>query len=203
MLTRPDPTRQNPAKSWPDSTRPDPTRPAGPSDPWTTLLSIYLAPISYIRPLLEYASPIWSPSGTLSQWFNWIGAKSIHQASPRATKFFLQRTTKLKMQSLEHRRLLGDLVVCFNIIHGLSALQFNDFFKFSNTSRTRGHNLRLETTLIKNNTRWNFFAHRIIKLWNALPATIVNSHSSQFFKSQISNLDLSLYLKYPCIPHNS
>ena len=73
----------------------------------------------------------------------------------------------------------------------------------TNTSRTRGHNLRLETPLIKNNTRRNFFAHRIIKPWNALPTTIVNSHSTQSFKRQISNLDLSLYLKYPCILHNS
>jgi hypothetical protein len=87
-------------------------------------------------------------------------------------------------------------------VHGHSALQFNDFFKFSNSSRTRGHNLRLETPLIKNNTRRNFFAHRIIKPWNALPTTIVNSHSTKSFKRQISNLDLSLYLKYPCIPHN-
>ena len=63
--------------------------------------------------------------------------------------FYKERLTKLKMQSLAHRRFLSDLVVCYNIIHGLSALQFNDFFKFSNTSRTRGHNLRLETPLIK------------------------------------------------------
>ena len=167
-------------------------------------LHLTRAYISYIRPLLEYASPIWSSS---LHYLN----DSIESVQRAYTKRLLglqnlsykERLTKLKMQSLEHRRLLSDLVVCYNIIHGLSALQFNDFFKFSNSSRTRGHNLRLETPLIKNNTRRNFFAHRIIKPWNALPTTVVNSHSTQSFKRQISNLDLSLYLKYPCIPHNS
>ena len=167
-------------------------------------LHLTRAYISYIRPLLEYASPVWSPS---LHYLN-DSIESVQRAYTKRLPglqnlSYKERLTKLKMQSLEHRRLLSDLVVCYNIIHGLSALQFNDFFKFSNTSRTRGHNLRLDTPLIKNNTRRNFFAHRIIKPWNALPTTIVNSHSTQSFKRQISNLDLSLYLKYPCIPHNS
>ena len=36
--------------------------------------------------------------------------------------------TKLQIQSLEHRRLVADLVTCFNIIHGFSSLLFSDFF---------------------------------------------------------------------------
>ena len=57
--------------------------------------------------------------------------------------------------SIKHRRLIHDLVLCFKIVHGLSALQFTDFFKFSNTSFTRGHNLRLAFPLTKCSTRRN------------------------------------------------
>ena len=167
-------------------------------------LHLTRAYISYIRPLLEYASPVWSPPlHYLTDSIESVQRAYTKRLPGLQNLSYKERLTKLKIQSLKHRRLLSDLVVCYNIIHGLSALQINDFFKFSNTSRTRCHNLRLVTHLIKNNIRRNFFAHRIIKPWNALPTTIVNSHFTQSFKRQISNLDLSLYLKYPCIPHNS
>ena len=114
---------------------------------------------------------------------------------------YCERLHKLKLQSLEHRRLVHDLVLCFKIVHGLSTLQFTDFFKFSNTSFTRGHNLRLAFPLIKFkcSTRRNFFAYRVIEPWNSLPPLVVNATSAQSFNSRLSSVDLSIYLKYPFI----
>ena len=110
-----------------------------------------------------------------------------------------ERLIKLKIQSLEHRRLVADLVTCFNIIHGFSSLKFSDFFQFSNSNRTSGHNLRLEIPLVNSSIRYNFFANRVIKPWNSLPLNVVNAFSTNSFKIRLASVDLSIFLKYPRI----
>ena len=162
--------------------------------------NLTLAYTSFIRPLLEYAAPVWSPSLTHLN----DSIESVQRAFTRRLPGFgkltyYERLQKLKLQSLEHRRMIHDLVLCFKIIHGLTALQFTDFFKFSNTSFTRGHNFRLAFPLTKCTTRRNFFAYRVIKPWNSLPPHVVNATSTHSFKSRLSSVDLSIYLKYPFI----
>ena len=95
--------------------------------------NLIIAYTSFIRPLLEYAAPVWSPSLTHLN----DSIESVQRAFTRRLPGFVkltycERLQKLKLQSLEHRRLIHDLVLCFKIVHGLSALQFTDFFKFSN-----------------------------------------------------------------------
>ena len=99
--------------------------------------NLILAYTSFIRPLLEYAAPVWSPSLThLNDSIESV-QRAFTKRLPGYAKLILFTTSvfkNLKLQSLEHRRLIHDLVLCFKIVHGLSALQFTDFFKFSNTS---------------------------------------------------------------------
>ena len=148
-----------------------------------------LAFISYIRPLLEYASPVWSPSFIYLNDAIESVQRSYTKRLPGFDKLtYTERLQKLKLQSLEHRRLICDLVLCYNIIHGYSALQISDFFKLSNSSRTRGHNLRLEIPLTKCTPRNNFFASRVIKPWNSLPHHVVNAPSTHSFKSQLAQM---------------
>ena len=155
---------------------------------------------TYVRPILEYASPAWSPS--LIHLIDDV--EDVQRTFTKRLPGFMnltypQRLTKLKLQSLEHRRLIADLTICFNIVHGFTSLNFNDFFKFSNYSGTRGHMLRLEIPFAKLNIRKNFFACRVVKPWNALPAATVNSATSKIFKNNLYKIDLSLYLKFPCV----
>ena len=46
------------------------------------------------------------------------------------TLLYAERLALLKLQSLEHRRLISDLVMCFNIVHNNNCLNFNDLFHF-------------------------------------------------------------------------
>jgi len=162
-----------------------------------------LAFISYIRPLLEYASPVWSPSFIYLNDAIESVQRSYTKRLPGFDKLtYTERLQKLKLQSLEHRRLICDLVLCYNIIHGYSALQISDFFKLSNSSRTRGHNFRLEIPLTKCTPRHNFFASRVIKPWNSLPHHVVNAPSTHSFKSQLASCDLSIFLKFPIVNLN-
>ena len=38
---------------------------------------------------------------------------------------YAERLINLNLQSLEHRRLLSDLAMCYNIVHGCCALRFD------------------------------------------------------------------------------
>ena len=73
---------------------------------------------------------------------------------------YSERLSKLSLQSLEHRRFLFDLVICFNIVHGHTALRFNDFFSFSKATSTRGHQFKLCIPLDKSNLHKFFFSSR-------------------------------------------
>ncbi|MFZ2539529.1 MAG: reverse transcriptase family protein, partial [Oscillospiraceae bacterium] len=154
---------------------------------------------TYIRPILEYASITWSPSYIhLIDIIENVQKSFTRRLSGLNNFGYKERLEKLKLQSLEHRRLINDLVACHGIVHGLSSLQFDEFFKFSKSVNTRGHTLRLEIPLTKNNTRKHFFSSRVVKPWNSLSASIVNIKSKLTFKHAISKLDLSIYLKFPC-----
>ena len=86
--------------------------------------------VTYVRPLLECNSVIWSPhhkGDTLS----------IEQVQRRFTKRLLglrdlsyeKRLSVLNLQSLELRRLHFDLIWCYKILFGLVCVNFDEFFQ--------------------------------------------------------------------------
>ena len=112
---------------------------------------------------------------------------------------YAERLLNLQLQSLQQRRLLFDLKMCYNIVYGVYDLRFSDFFTYSNSFSTRGHTLKLAVPLCKHNTRKYFFAVRIVPIWNSLPEHIVSASSPAVFKKLISAHDFSLFLNFPCV----
>ena len=110
---------------------------------------------------------------------------------------YADRLDKLQLQSLEHRRLVYDLILCFNIVHGFSALAFSDFFRLPNSTNLRGHSLRLAVPLARYNFRKHFFAAKIVPIWNSLPDSLVTSSTTSLFKSRLSKYNLSSFLILP------
>ena len=103
----------------------------------------------------------------------------------------------LKLQSLEHRRLITDLVTCYNIIHDRCSLQFANFFTFSHNPSSRGHSLRLSIPLVKTNSAKYFFSSRVVQPWNSLPADAVTATNVRLFRVKLSKLNLSKFLTIP------
>ena len=149
--------------------------------------------ITYIRPILEYCSSVWSP----------YLLKDI-DALEKVQKYFTRRVYGLKsfgyrerlfvlnLESLEVRRLRTDLAMYFKIIHKLIDLEFDDFFKRSpNELVTRGHNFKLELKKCKSDILKFSFANRCVKCWNSLPEDVVNSSTFNVFmpKLKLVNLD--------------
>jgi hypothetical protein len=113
-----------------------------------------------------------------------------------SNKTYLERLVLLQLQSLEHRRLISDLVTCYSIVHQLTALSFTDLFTFANAP-TRGHPFKLIVPVAKNDTRKYFFSSRIVPIWNSLPLKIVSASSITQFKALLLSHDFNLFLTQP------
>ena len=153
---------------------------------------------TYVRPLVEYASPVWSPSHIYL--INAI--ESVQRAfTKRLPEFrnlsYSARLTNLNLKSLEHRRLICDLILCFKIVRGFSSIKSNDMFTPSRNLSSRGHPFRLEIPLSKCKTRDHFFACRVVRVWNSLPASVVSAPTANSFKILIHKIDLSKFLIFP------
>ena len=152
--------------------------------------------VTYVRPILEYCSSVWSPHLL----------KDV-DALERVQKYFTRRVYGLKsfeykerlfilnLESLEMRRLISDLGMYFKIVHKLIDLDFDDFFNWSPSGLvTRGHSLKLELKKWQSDIYKFSFANRCIRCWNSLPADVVNSSSVNIFMSKIKNLKLDEFL---------
>ena len=150
----------------------------------------------YVRPLVEYyASTTWSPSyfGQILQ-IEGVQRHFTKRVPGCLTLSYGERLAKLKLQSLEHRRLIADLVMCFNIVHNNNCLDVNDFLTFNRNTSLRGHSLKLSQPRVRTNTAKLSCSNRIISIWNSLPNDLVTIQSSNSFKRHIKKIDLSKFL---------
>ena len=101
--------------------------------------------ITYVRPLLESCSPVWSPHFIKD-------IKQIESVQRRFTKRlysvqhmkYIDRINCLGLERLDVRRLRADVIFTYKIIFGLTHLNMSDFFKFNTSSQfLRGHNYKL------------------------------------------------------------
>jgi hypothetical protein len=147
--------------------------------------------LTYVRPRLEFAVSAWSPH-----------LKSdiaiLEQVMRRATKVissikhlpYEDRLQRLRLTTLEDRRLRGDLIEQFKISHQIEEV---DFFipqvqpASHGTYSLRGHSRRLERQFVRGcEERHNFFTNRVVAPWNALSQSAVDALSLNAFKDRIA-----------------
>ena len=141
-----------------------------------------------VRPILEYANPVWNPS--LRKFVN-----LVENVQRRYTKKIVgykelsyeERLAKLRLPSLEYRRLRGDLIEMYKMTHNIyDPCSVETLFKFSDSEKsTRGHNYKLEKVHTNTSLFRNFFTNRIINTWNNLPVSAVNASSLNAFKNEL------------------
>ena len=144
---------------------------------------------SLVRPILEYAAPVWSP-------YLIKDIAALEKVQRRASRLALRqkrgemsyeyRCSLLKWQSLEKRREFLSLVQCYKIVFGIDHLSFPDFFEFANSTRTRAnHDYKLYLRrAVCNCYKYSFFV-RIVGKWNDLPGHIVHAESLSAFRSRL------------------
>ena len=148
---------------------------------------------TYVRPILEYCSYIWSP-------YTLYEIDDIERVQSYFTRRLLpnihpynSRLAKLKIDSLEERRIKIDLGMYFKILNNMIDLDSKTFFKIAPVSCvTRGHNFKLLKIGKGNNDKELYaFYNRQIDCWNSLPSLLVESPSFSSFNSRLKEVDLS------------
>jgi len=151
---------------------------------------------TYVRPLLEYASCVWSPC-------NIMNIKKVESVQRRFTKRlpnmasldYASRLSAINLDSLEVRRLRADLICTYKMLFGIIDTDYNAFFKVAdNTSNTRGHAYKLFMSHSRLDIRQHFFSNRVVKAWNSLPARQDHFATLSSFKRFLKHLDLNKFL---------
>ena len=153
----------------------------------------------YVRPLLEYASPVWSPQYRYQ-------IDKVESVQRRFTKSlrgyshldYPSRLKALALQSLEKRRLIFDLVFTYKIIFGLIDVPSSVFYKLrcSNNVTTRGNPYKIQVSNCRVNARLHYFSERVALVWNSLPPSIIDFGCLSSFKKTLFNVNLNLFTTY-------
>ena len=155
-----------------------------------------------VRPILEYGNPVWCPN--LRKHIDRIEdvqRRFTRKISGTKNLGYEQRLAKLKLPSLEYRRLRGDLIEVFKIMHELyDPCTTSSLFSISEQRATRGHNLKLTKKLTNTRKFQHFFTNRIINHWNKLDDETANASSVDIFKNRLdSSLRKSMFSTKLCI----
>ena len=139
---------------------------------------------SLVRPLLEYAVQFWSP-------YYLKDILTLERIQRRATKMipslrnlpYKVRLEKLHLQTLELRRIRGQLIEVFKILNGYDELE--NLFARDHNVRTRNNGCKLKGKRCCTDVANNFFSNSIVKVWNILPANVVAGNSINNFKDAL------------------
>ena len=127
---------------------------------------------SLVRPLLEYASPVWSPYLVKDK-------RAIESIQRRASRIALgqkrremsyeERCELLGWSTLERRREYFSLVECYKTVFALNGLECRDYFEFCNNNTRSNNSFKIRMKSAKVNTFKYSFFERIIKEWKNIP----------------------------------
>ena len=142
---------------------------------------------SLVRPLLEYGNTIWSP------WYV-KDVQLIKNVQRRVGKLveglqdleYEEHLQELRLPSLVHRRLWGDLIQVYKYIH--NHYDMESLSLIDERSRTRGHTLKLVKERCRKDVRKKFFSLRTNSLSNKLPSNIVAADMLNSFKGSLDAL---------------
>ena len=140
-----------------------------------------------VRPHLEYGNRVWGPMAVGDQIL-------LERVQRRATKLvteirmktYSQRLQELKLPSLSYRRLRGDMILLYQILHGLVEVD-QGLLELPTELRTRGHGFKLSKPRATSLPRRQFSSVRTINKWNSLPASVVAAGNINSFKSRLDS----------------
>ena len=151
-----------------------------------------------VRPHLEYANCIWSPIFQKDK-------DLLEKVQRRATKIvpalkdlpYSERLQLLNIPTLSYRRLRGDLIQVYKIMHSVNNVQKETFFEMANEDiNTRGNSLKIQKKHARLEIRKNSFTHRVVTPWNRLPNCAVLASSVNEFKTAVDTALSSWYNMY-------
>lgn len=145
---------------------------------------------TYVRPLLEYCTPLWSPVKIVHK-------EKIEKVQKRFTNAifsrnglyhvsYKERLATLGENSLKLRKILYDQNLVFKIFSGCLDIDKREIFNFLDfTDRTRGHPFRIFIGRVRSQQFFGSFLVRAVRTWNSLPNAIVSSSTPANFNHKL------------------
>ena len=100
-----------------------------------------------------------------------------------------ERLKRLVMFSLSSRRLRGDMIEVFKMIHCMDKVNLGKLFCIYEDGRTRKHSLCLKIRRhVNSNIGLKFFTRRVINYWNHLTDEVVRCKSLCKFEIKLDEL---------------
>ncbi len=106
---------------------------------------------------------------------------------------------RLQLFSLIRRRIRGDLIGMYKIMHGLLDFPCDAVFAAPTRILLRGHTLKIHQQRCRTRRRQHAFSVRVVPYWNELPEDIVTATSVEAFKFL---LDAQWQCLFPEVPSN-
>ena len=139
---------------------------------------------SLVRPVLEYASPVWSPVKRGKIEHLEPVQRRMTKIIPVLKKSYSERLKQLGLPTLEYRRLRTDLIQIYKIIHDLEYKPVGLSLELSDCGKTRGHKFKIKKLSCNTKYRQNVLALRTINWWNQLPNKVVEAEN--IFKDRLN-----------------
>jgi len=146
---------------------------------------------SLVRPLCEYACPVWDP-------YEKTDINAVEMIQRRAARYvrnnYRNRSSvgamllDLGWQSLEERRYEARLYLLYKIYHGMVAVDGEKYLipprRFSRNMHRNSFQLPSTTSLYRKES----FFPRTIRDWNNLPSDVASAPTLESFKAQVAYL---------------
>ena len=151
----------------------------------TTYINLYK---TYVRPHLEFSSPVWNPWLTLDvERLENVQKKALKQVNGLKETDYLTRVKEFGLTTLEESRTLTDLVQTYKIINGIDDVERKIWFELygdteRRVTRTSEPSLCIVASRPNLDRRKHFFSNRKVQQWNSLPENIKNARNVKQFK---------------------
>ncbi len=131
---------------------------------------------TYVRTILEYATPAWSPylKGNIDH-VQYVQRYFTRRLLDRRGIEYVERLNFLQLDSFEVRRIKADLILYYEVINNLIQIDTDNSIRHKHCFR--GHNLNLYTFYCRTEIRKYFWSNRLVHPWNSLDCSIVNAAS--------------------------
>ena len=144
---------------------------------------------TYVRCHLEYAVQAWSPwTQADKDLLEAVQKRAVRMVSGLQGKEYKDRLEELGLTTLEDRRVRGDMIEVWKILHGKEDVLPGTWFSMASEGATHitrqaGHPLNILRPRAKLEIRSNFFSVRCCEKWNSLSTDIKDAKTLNSFKN--------------------
>ena len=142
----------------------------------------------YVRPILEYASPVWDPhTKELTSQLEMVQRRAARfvTADYHRRHSVTVLLNQLQWQTLLQRRTHSKVTMVYRIHHQLVAIPASPPYIIYSSTTNRGHHLQLQQHHCRINSYQHSFFPSVVNLWNQLPSDTVGAASLNMFQNRL------------------